>query len=66
MNTFFFQIYNEQNVKIIIHKTITFPVFLHGRETWFLILRDEYRPRVFKNRILRKVFRLKKDEVTGV
>jgi hypothetical protein len=30
-----------------------------------LILREEHRLRVFENRVLRKIFRLKRDEVTG-
>jgi hypothetical protein len=32
---------------------------------WFLTLREEYRLRVFKNRVLRMIFGLKRDEVTG-
>jgi hypothetical protein len=34
-------------------------------ETWSLTLREEHRLRVFTNRVLRRIFRLKKDEVTG-
>jgi hypothetical protein len=34
-------------------------------ETWFLALREECRLRVFKNRVLRRIFGLKTDEVTG-
>jgi hypothetical protein len=34
-------------------------------ETWSLILREEHRPRVFDNRVLRRIFRPKRDEVTG-
>jgi hypothetical protein len=30
-----------------------------------LILREEHKPRVLENRVLRRIFRLKKDEVTG-
>jgi hypothetical protein len=37
----------------------------YGCETWSLILREEGRLSVFENRILRRVFRLKRDEVTG-
>jgi hypothetical protein len=40
-------------------------VLLYGCETWSLTLRDEYRLIVFENRVLRKVFGLKRDEVTG-
>ena len=38
---------------------------MHGCETWSLTLRDEHRLRVFENRVLRKVFGPKRDEVTG-
>ena len=37
----------------------------YGCETWSLILREERRLRVFENRVLRRVFRPKRDEVTG-
>ena len=38
---------------------------LYGYETWSLTLREERRLRVFENRVLRRVFGPKKDEVTG-
>jgi hypothetical protein len=34
-------------------------------ETWSLTLREEHRLREFENRALRKIFRPKRDEVTG-
>jgi len=40
-------------------------VVLYGCETWSLTLREERRLRVFENRVLRKVFGPKRDEVTG-
>ena len=51
-------------IYIYIYKTIILPV-LYGCETWSLALRDEQRLRVFKNRVLRRVFVPKRDEVTG-
>jgi hypothetical protein len=39
--------------------------FLYGCETWFLELREENRLRVFKNRVLRRIFGTKRNEVTG-
>jgi hypothetical protein len=33
--------------------------------TWSLTLREEHRLRVFENRILRRIFGPKRDEVTG-
>jgi hypothetical protein len=40
-------------------------VVLYGCETWFLILREEHRLRVFDNRVLRRIFGPKRDEMTG-
>jgi hypothetical protein len=48
-----------------IYKTIIFPVILYGCETWSLTLREEDRLRVFENKVLRRVFGPKRDEVTG-
>jgi hypothetical protein len=39
-------------------------VVLYGCETWSLILREERRPRVFENRVMRRIFRPTRDEVT--
>jgi hypothetical protein len=36
---------------------------LNGRETWSLILREEHRLRVLENRVLRRMFGPKRDEV---
>jgi hypothetical protein len=38
---------------------------LFGCETWSHTLREEYSPRVFENRVLRRIFVPKRDEVTG-
>jgi hypothetical protein len=40
-------------------------VVLYGSETWSLTLREEHRLRVFENRVLRRIFGPKRDEVTG-
>jgi hypothetical protein len=55
----------SRNVKVKIYKTIILPVVLYGCETWSLTLREEHRLRVFENRVLRRIFGLKMDEVTG-
>jgi hypothetical protein len=39
-------------------------VVLYGFETWSLTLREEHRLRVFENRVLRRIFRTKTDEMT--
>jgi hypothetical protein len=51
---------------IKIYKTVIFPVVLYGCETWSLTLREENRLRVFENRVLRRIFGPKRDEVTEV
>jgi hypothetical protein len=38
---------------------------LYGCETWSLTLREEDRLRVFEKRVLRRIFRPKRDEVMG-
>jgi hypothetical protein len=47
------------------YRTIILPVVLYGCETWSLILREESRLRVFGNRVLRRIFGPRRDEVTG-
>jgi hypothetical protein len=54
-----------KNLKIRIFKTIILPVVLYECETWSLILREEHRLRVFGNRVLRRIFGPKRNEVTG-
>jgi hypothetical protein len=55
----------SKNLKIRIHKTIILPLVLYWCETWSLTLRDEHRLRVFEDRVLRRIFGPKRDEVTG-
>jgi hypothetical protein len=55
----------QKNVKIKIYRTIILPVVLYGCESWSLTLREESRLRVFENRVLRRIFGPKRDEVTG-
>jgi len=61
--SFVFQLLSK-NVKIKIHSTISLPVVLFGIETWSLTLREERRLRVLENRVLRRIFGPKRDEVT--
>jgi hypothetical protein len=55
----------SKNLKIRMYKSIILPVVLHGCETWFLILKEEYRMRVLPKRVLRRIFGTKRDGVTG-
>jgi hypothetical protein len=41
------------------------PVVIYGCETWSLTLRKEHRLRMFENRVMRRIFGLKRDEATG-
>jgi hypothetical protein len=41
------------------------PVVLYGSETWSLTVRDKHGLRVFENRVLRRIFGPKRDEVKG-
>ena len=57
----------SKKLKFKTFKTIILPVvsLLYGCETWSLTIREEHRLRVFENNVLRKIFRAKKDEITG-
>jgi hypothetical protein len=46
-----------------IHKIIILPIVLYGCETWSLTLREEHR--VFENKVLRRIFEPKRDEMKG-
>jgi hypothetical protein len=48
-----------------IHRTIILLDILFGSETSSLTLREKCRLRVFENRVLRRIFGPKRDEVTG-
>ena len=54
----------SKNLKITIYRTIMLPVVLYGWETWSLTFREERKLRVFRNRVLRKIFGPKRDKVT--
>jgi len=55
----------SKNLKIKVYRTIALPFVLYGCETWSLTLREEHRLMVFENRVLRRIFGPKRDEVTG-
>ena len=54
-----------KKLKINIYRTIILPAVLYGCETWSLTLREESRLKLFENRVLRRVFGPKRDDVTG-
>jgi hypothetical protein len=54
----------SKNLKVKIYINIILPVVLYGCETWWLILREEHRMKLFENMVLRRMFGPKRDEVT--
>jgi hypothetical protein len=55
----------SKNVNIKICETIILFVILYGCETWSLTSREEHRLDLSENRVLRRIFGPKRDEVTG-
>jgi len=55
----------SKSIKVKIYRTVILPVVLYGCETWSLIFREEHRPRVFENRVLKRIFLPKRDKMTG-
>jgi len=47
-----------------IYRTTILPVVLYGCEIWSLTLREKSRLMVFENRVLRRIFGPRRDEVT--
>ena len=65
MQNFLCSCFLSKNLKITIYRNITLSVVVYGCETWSLTSREERRLRVLENRVLRRVFGPKWDEVTG-
>jgi len=55
----------SKNLKIRIYRTTNLPVGFYGFETWSLTLREERKLRLFQNRVLRRTFGPRRDEITG-
>jgi hypothetical protein len=55
----------SKNTKIRVNRSVILPVVLYECETRSVTLREEQRLRVFENRVLRRIFGPKRDEVTG-
>jgi len=54
----------SKNLKIMLYRTIILSV-VYGCATLSLILKEGHRLRVFENRVLRRIFGSKRDEITG-
>jgi hypothetical protein len=55
----------SKNNEIKTYRIIIVPLVLYGYETWSIIFREEEKVRVTKNRVLRKIFGQKKQEIRG-
>jgi hypothetical protein len=55
----------SKNVKTGMYRTVILLVVLYECEAWSLTLREEHRLGVFENRVLRRIFGPKRDEMTG-
>ena len=55
----------SESIKTKTYRNIILPIVSHVCKTWSLTLREKHRLRMFKNRVLRKKFRPKRDEETG-
>jgi hypothetical protein len=47
------------------YKTVILPVALYDCETLSLTLKEEHRLGAFENKVLRRMFGYKRDEITG-
>ena len=54
----------SKNLKIKKYRTITLSVVVYERETWSLTLREVHKLKVFENRVLKRIFGPKRDEVS--
>jgi hypothetical protein len=52
----------SRNVRIIVYNAIILPVVLYGYETLYLASSEEHKLRLFKDRLLRRIFGPKRDE----
>ena len=65
VQNFLSSILPARNIKIKVYIIIIMSFVLYGCETWLLMLRGECRLMVFENRVPRRLFGPKRDEVTG-
>jgi len=56
--------YNFLSKNLNIYRNIIFLVVLYGCETWSLTLMEERRLRMFENRVLRRIFGPRRDELS--
>jgi hypothetical protein len=54
---------NPDSSSVVLTLNFLYFEFFYGCEAWFLALREEHRMRVFENRVLRRIFGCKSEEV---
>ena len=52
-----------KSMKIKVCRIVILPIVLYGCETWSLTLRKERKLRLFENRVLRRIFGARMDDV---
>jgi hypothetical protein len=55
----------SKNIKIKIYRITILPAVLYGCETWSFTMREERKLNMYENRVFRRIFGPKRDEVTG-
>jgi hypothetical protein len=55
----------SKNINIKIQRILILPVVLYGCAAWSLTLREEHRLRIVENRVLRRIFGPKEEDLTG-
>jgi len=53
----------SNNIKIKRYRTVILPVVVNGCEPWSITLRGEHNLRVFENRVQKRIFGSKRDDV---
>jgi len=53
------------NTKFKVYRNLILPVVIYGCEIWSFTMGKKHRQSVFENRLLKKIFGPKKDEVMG-
>ena len=61
----FYVVITDKSGKVLYTECCISPVDVYGCETWSRTLREERRLSVFENRVLRRIFSPKREEVTG-
>jgi hypothetical protein len=65
VQNFLYSILLSKNIKVKIYRTVILPVVSYGSQAWSVTLREERRPTVFENSVLREIFGSEWDEGTG-